>query len=299
MLMLNSVKKFFNYLALVILLPALSYGQSTAQDFFQLGVKAMEENDYITAIAEFTHVLSIDPDNGEAYFYRAKAKNDLAKQIGFSDTELCHDLVNALNLGRLEAMDLLEENCMGYCFTMKNAFYTPENVFCADLSSSVLHELPHNLDQLSQLVKLNLYNNKLTDLHDDIATLSHLVDLDLSSNDLTSVNPRISEIKYLHWLNLNKNELKSLPQEFAEMQNVKTLYLRNNYFTEFPIPVTRMKGLKVLDLSVNQLTSVPIEIANLTNLEELILVGNNISETEQKKITSLLPNCKIYFDKAN
>jgi hypothetical protein len=276
-----------------------TYAQTTPSDFFNLGKKALNEDDYITAIAEFTHVLSMDPENGEAYFLRAKAKNDLAKQIGFSDTELCHDLVNALNYGMLDAMDLLEENCMGFCFTMKNAFYTPENVFCADLSSSVLNELPQNLEQLSQLVKLNLYNNKLTSLSDDITTLKHLVDLDLSSNKLTSLNPNISKVQYLHLLNLNKNELRTLPEDFGNLENLKVLYLRNNYLEQMPRSITRLKNLKVLDLSLNQISSLPVEIANLENLEELILVGNKIPPSEQKKITALLPDCTIYFDKAN
>jgi hypothetical protein len=275
------------------------YSQSTPEEFFQLGQKALEEEDYITAIGEFTHVLSMDPQNGEAYYLRAKAKDDLADQIGFSDTELCHDLVSALNLGRIEALDLVEENCMGFCFTTKNAFYAPENVFCADLSSSVLQELPPNLEKLTQLVKINLYNNKISELHDDITTLVHLVDIDLSSNDLTAINPKISELTYLHWLNLNKNDLKTLPDEFGDLKNLKSLYLRNNYFTEMPKSVTRLNGLKILDLSVNQITKLPIEIANMEGLEELILVGNVISPAEQKKIIALLPNCKIYFDKAN
>ncbi|MEQ8359090.1 MAG: hypothetical protein RH860_06350 [Cytophagales bacterium] len=276
-----------------------SLAQSSVGEFFAKGKSALDQSDYITAIAEFTHVLSIDPENGEAYFLRATAKDELAKQIGFSDTELCHDLVNALNYGRLEAMDLLEENCMGFCFTMKNAFFTPENVFCADLSSSVLTELPHNLEELTQLVKLNLYNNKIVSLSDDIASLGELVDLDLSSNKLTSINPKIKEVEYLHWLNLNKNELRDLPSEFGELKNLKALYLRNNYFESVPVSITRLNNLKILDLSVNQLTSLPIEIANLKNLDELILVGNKIPPSEQKKIQALLPNTKIYFDKEN
>ena len=290
------------YLLAILILSVFAgtaFSQSSVAEFFSKGKKAMEEQDYITAIAEFTHVLSMDPENGEAYFLRAKAKDDLADQIGFSDTELCHDLVNALNYGRIESMDLLEENCMGFCFTMKNAFYTPENVFCADLSNSVLTELPHNLDQLTQLVKLNLYNNKLTQLSDDIEHLGELVDLDLSSNKLTSINPKIVHIMYLHMLNMNKNDLKELPQEFGQLDNLKSLYLRNNYFEEIPLPITRLKNLKVLDLSLNQITSIPIEMANLKGLEELILVGNNIPASEQKKLKALLPNTAIYFDKEN
>lgn len=291
--------RFILSILVVFIFSANLIAQSTVGEFFAKGKTALEESDFITAIAEFTHVLSIEPENGEAYFFRAKAKDQLAKQIGFSDTELCHDLVSALDYGRLEAMDLLEENCMGFCFSMKNAFYSPENVFCADLSSSVLSELPPNLDQLTQLVKLNLYNNKIEVLSDDITSLGELVDLDLSSNDLRSINPKIKEVEYLHWLNLNKNELKDLPAEFGELKNLKALYLRNNYFEKVPVSVTRLDNLKILDLSVNQLTALPIEIANLKNLEELILVGNKIPPSEQKKIQALLPNTKIYFDKEN
>ncbi len=287
--------------SLILLIPCLLLAlvvqaQEDPEVFYNKGKELLDGGQYIEAIGEFTHALSIDPGMGKAYLERAKAKKGLAEQFGFNDTELCHDLVAALHLGILEARELMEEKCMGHCYSEKTAFLIPEDVFCADFSSSVMYELPASLDSLRNLVKLNMYNNKLTELHDDVRELKYLVELDLSSNKLTEVHDGISELNFLHHLNLNKNDISTLPESFDQLINLTELYLRNNNLTELPKSVTRLKKLEKLDLAINEITDLPIEIANLVNLKELIMVGNEISQSNQKKIQSLLPNCKVYFD---
>ncbi len=274
----------------------LGMAQEDPEVYYQKGKEELNQAKYIEAISEFTLALSIDPSMGKAYLDRARAKKGLAEQFGFNDTELCHDLVSAIHLGMLDARELMEEKCMGHCFSQKTAFLVPEDVFCADFSSSVIFELPSGLDSLQNLVKLNMYNNKLTALHDDVAELKYLVELDLSSNKLKEVHDGVSELKFLHHLNLNKNEISVLPEKFGELENLTELYLRNNYIKEMPKSISRLKKLEKLDLALNELTDLPIEIANLQNLKELILVGNEISPSNQTKIKGLLPNCKIYFD---
>ncbi len=291
----RSIRNIFFFLP-VFLFSSILVAQEDPAEYFEKGNEFLGNGQYIEAIGEYTHALSIDPGMGMAYLNRAKAKKGLAEQFGFNDTELCHDLVAALHQGLLEARDLMEEKCMGHCFSQKTAFLVPEDVFCADFSSSVMYELPSSLDSLKNLVKLNMYNNKLTVLHDDVRELSYLVELDLSSNKLTEVHDGIAGLKFLHHLNLNKNEIKTLPAKFGDLENLTELYLRNNYIKEFPTSVARLKKLEKLDLALNELTDLPVEIANLVNLKELILVGNEISPANQKKISGLLPNCKIYFD---
>ncbi len=288
--------KFLASIAICFFVWTVAIGQDDPEEFYLKGKAFLTKGQFIEAISELTHALSVDPGMGKAYLDRAKAKKGLAEQFGFNDTELCHDLISALHLGLLEARELMEEKCMGHCYTQKTAFLIPEDVFCADFSSSVMYELPESLDSLRNLVKLNMYNNKLTVLHEDIGELKYLIELDLSSNKLTQIHDGLSKLKFLHHLNLNKNDINFIPENFGELENLTELFLRNNYLKELPKSVARLKKLKKLDLSLNQLTDLPIEIANLVNLRQLIMVGNKISKANQKKIRGLLPNCEIFFD---
>jgi Leucine-rich repeat (LRR) protein len=54
-------------------------------------------------------------------------------------------------------------------------------------------------------------------------------------------------------------------------------------------------NLNILSLSRNGITNIPSDIKKLVNLKRLILFYNPISITEQKKISTLLPRCKIEF----
>jgi tetratricopeptide (TPR) repeat protein len=291
-----SSSRFLVSFAISLFIWAGAFGQDDPEVFYQKGKDFLDNGQYIEAISELTHALSVDPGMGRAYLDRARAKKGLAEQFGFNDTELCHDLVAALHQGLLEARELMEQKCMGHCYSQKTAFLIPEDVFCADFSSSVMYELPPSLDSLRNLVKLNMYNNKLTVLHEDIGELKYLVELDLSSNKLSETHDGLSELKFLHHLNLNKNEIRTISDNFGQLENLTELFLRNNYLKEMPKSIARLKKLVKLDLALNELTDLPIEIANLVNLKQLILVGNEISPANQKKIRGLLPNCEIYFD---
>ena len=98
-------------------------------------------------------------------------------------------------------------------------------------------------------------------------------------------------------MHLNKNQIKDLPKELGKLKQLKVIYLRKNSLTKVPEAIGNITSLKVLDLSFNKLKSLPIGIIALkNNLEELILVGNEISSSEQKMIKSLLPNTTIYFE---
>lgn len=268
-----------------------------AKEFYQEGLDHMQQKDYITAIGDFTNAISMNPNYGDAYYLRAKAKDMLAKQYGFSNSaELCFDLTTALNLGKANAIAMLEENCMNECYDNKTAFDEPAVVFCADFSSKALGGLPSRTGELINVVNFNFFDNNATSLSTDIAKMHGLLNLNLASNKLTSLTASIGQLRYLQELNLNRNQLTTLPYEFGNLGQLERLYIRQNQLKELPKSIARVKSLRELDLSMNQLKSLPFEVAGLKNLKTLILVGNDINSTERKKIQALLPHTKIIFE---
>lgn len=290
------MKNIYTALLVAVFLLSTGFTQPDAQGYFESGVKCIKSKDYIKAIGDFTNAVSMRVNFAEAYLQRAKAKILLGEQMGFTNSESCADLVMAMRYNNKEAIELIEKTCMGECYDNRSAFIEPEIVFCGDFSNKVLNDLPAETSQLTNLVKLNLFNNKLTRLSEKFGPLYTLVSLDISSNKIVEVSSEISKLSSLKELNLNKNLIKELPYEFGNMDALKFLYLRSNMLTELPKSVARLKNLETLDLSLNKLTALPLEIANLKNLKTLNLVGNDIPKSKQAIITSLLPNTKIYFE---
>jgi tetratricopeptide (TPR) repeat protein len=290
------MKKFLQLNAIFFLLTAATFNQPDAKSYYESGITSLNKKEYIQAIGEFTNAISLNPNFADAYYYRAYSKDLLGKAMGFTSSELCYDYVSAMRFGKADAAGKLEKSCMGECFNMESAFQEPEIVLCADFSSKILTDLPEGSEKLSNIVKLNFFNNKATTLSDKFGHLTSLVSLDLSSNKLSEIPPVIGKLTQLRELSLNKNQIKELPYEFGNLKQIKTLNLRQNGLTDLPKSVAMLTSLENLDLALNPLTSLPLEISNLKNLKTLTLVGHEMSSKEQQKIKALLPNTKIYFE---
>jgi len=290
------MKRIIAILSVMVLLCSSSFTQPDAKTFFENGLASLNKQQYIQAIGEFTNAISLNPKYADAYYHRAYAKDLLGKKMGFFSAEMCSDLVLAMTYGKTEAGAKLEKSCMNECYGIDNAFDEPEVVYCADFSSKILADFPAGSEKLQYMVKLNMFNNKLTSINDRIGTLNKLITLDLSSNKITSVSAEIGKLTYLIDLNLQKNLITTLPTEFGNLKNVKTLNLRMNQLTSVPRSVSMLTSLVTLDLALNKLTSLPLEIANLKNLKTLILVGNEIPPAQQQIIKKMLPNTTIYFE---
>jgi len=273
-----------------------AFTQPDAQTYYESGLKNLSSTEYVKAIGDFTNAISMKSDFGDAFLKRAVAKELLAEKVGFENSELCFDAVMAMKLGNKEATPLLCKKCITQCYDQKTAFFEPEIVFCADLSSKVLSDMPEGSADFANIVKLNLFNNKFTTLTPVFEQLNSLVMLDMSSNRLTDLGKTAGFLVNLEELNLNKNSLAALPTEFSKITKLKKLYLRSNALTEFPAAILACTELEDLDLSLNQFTSVPADIKNLKKLKTLNLVGNSLSGKNKKEISSALPNTTIYFE---
>lgn len=291
------MKKIFTYCTIAaVMIFGSSFNQPDAKNYYETGLNSLNQKDYIKAIGDFTNAISMNPKFGDAYYYRAYSKELLGKKMGFVSSELCSDLIYSMVYGKTEASDKIDELCTGECFNMESAFVEPEIVYCADFSSKILTDIPDGVENLSYLIKLNMFNNKLVTLSQKWAYLDKLISLDLSSNRITLVPPVIGKLTSLKELNLNKNQLVTLPAEIGNLKSLKTLTLRQNGLKVLPPNIGTLTDLETLDLALNMLSTLPSEVENLRNLKKLILVGNNISVKEQQRIKTMLPNTQISFE---
>ncbi|CAJ1060146.1 leucine-rich repeat-containing protein 40 [Xyrichtys novacula] len=129
----------------------------------------------------------------------------------------------------------------------------------------------------SDLTKLLLSSNQLTELSDDIKLLPGLITLDLHDNQLSSLPGALGELQELQQLRLSHNQLKTLPVEVCLMKNLRSLTLRENLLESIPEELGRLENLSELDLSTNNLKDLPSSLGNLTCLQKLTLSQNKLS----------------------
>jgi Leucine-rich repeat (LRR) protein len=144
-------------------------------------------------------------------------------------------------------------------------------------------EIPTSLSNLSNLLLLDLHQNKLEGpIPLEIGSLHNLLGLDLSINSLTGVIPlSFRNLTQLVQLGLNTNQLEgSIPDELGTLSNLTGLVLRRNRLSgRIPSAIFELPSLQFLDIGMNMLgNELPPNIGNsLPNLQQLLL-GNNMLE---------------------
>ncbi|XP_040896012.1 leucine-rich repeat-containing protein 40 [Toxotes jaculatrix] len=129
----------------------------------------------------------------------------------------------------------------------------------------------------TDLTKLLLSSNQLTQLSDDIRLLPGLTTLDLHDNQLSSLPSALGELQELQQLRLSHNQLTSLPAELCSLKNLHSLTIQQNLLESLPEELGQLKNLTELDLSNNHLTCLPSSLGCLTSLQKLNLSQNKLS----------------------
>uniref|UniRef100_A0A1A7XBW1 Leucine-rich repeat-containing protein 40 n=2 Tax=Iconisemion striatum TaxID=60296 RepID=A0A1A7XBW1_9TELE len=129
----------------------------------------------------------------------------------------------------------------------------------------------------TDLTKLLLSSNLLTQLSDDIRLLSGLTTLDLHDNQLSILPSALGELKELQQLRLSHNQLSSLPREVFTLKNLFCLTLQQNLLENLPEELGQLENLSELDLSNNNLKELPSSLGCLTNLQKVSLHHNKLT----------------------
>ncbi|VDP97327.1 unnamed protein product [Trichobilharzia regenti] len=131
--------------------------------------------------------------------------------------------------------------------------------------------VPEDLGLCSNLIILDLSENKIERLANESLSFPQLTSLCLAYNIISSLPVSICDLKNLVVLELQFNRLNSLPDEFGEFScTLRQLDLGHNVFEVIPISVFHIKSrLSYLCLDSNPISEVPDEIGNLKELTHL------------------------------
>ncbi|KAF7651101.1 hypothetical protein LDENG_00116080 [Lucifuga dentata] len=156
----------------------------------------------------------------------------------------------------------------------------PQNVYHLNIDTP--EEANQNLSfgasdrwwEQTDLTKLLLSSNQLTELSDDIRLLRGLTTLDLHDNQLSSLPSALGELEELQQLRLSHNQLTSLPVEVPILKNLRSLTVQQNLLESLPEEIGHLENLTELDLSKNRLTCLPSSLGCLTHLQTLNMSHN-------------------------
>uniref|UniRef100_G3NBF2 Leucine rich repeat containing 40 n=1 Tax=Gasterosteus aculeatus aculeatus TaxID=481459 RepID=G3NBF2_GASAC len=129
----------------------------------------------------------------------------------------------------------------------------------------------------TDLTKLILSSNQLTQLSDDIRLLAVLTTLDLHDNQLRSLPGALGELQELQQLRLSHNKLTSLPIEVCTLKNLCSITLQQNQLESLPDEMGQLEKLTHLDLSHNHLKGLPVSLGHLSCLQKLNVCHNELS----------------------
>ncbi|KAJ4290661.1 hypothetical protein N0V88_006408 [Collariella sp. IMI 366227] len=148
-----------------------------------------------------------------------------------------------------------------------------------DVSNNRLEQLEQaGLDSLSGLLKLNLANNRLSQLPAYFGAFSVLRTLNISSNFLEKFPAFVCDLETLVDLDLSFNLISDMPHEIGKLKNMEKFVITNNRLTgSFPEPFKNLNNLREVDIKYNSILNIDV-ISKLPKLEILTADHNSISQ---------------------
>ena len=149
-------------------------------------------------------------------------------------------------------------------------------------SNGLAGQIPAEVGQLDQLVRLHLADNQLEGaIPSQLGSLVNLTELFLGHNELVGEIPAsLGELTNLEKLFLAENKLTGqIPTELGNLSNIEELSLEHNQLTrKVPVDLGELENLTHLWLATNNLTGqLPSELGNLTQLEVAYLAMNRFN----------------------
>ncbi|KAF3835630.1 hypothetical protein F7725_028188 [Dissostichus mawsoni] len=146
------------------------------------------------------------------------------------------------------------------------------------LSSNQLTQLSDDIRLLPALMTLDLHDNQMSSLPSALGELQELHELRLSHNQLTALPVEVYSLNKLCSMTLQQNRLESLPEELGQLENLTQLDLSNNLLKDLPSSLGRLTSLQKLTLSHNKLSALPDSVAQLKNLKLLDCSNNQLTD---------------------
>ena len=187
--------------------------------------------------------------------------------------------------------------------SLEVALLVPENVKSLDLSDKGLKVLPIQLEQFSNLTKIDIGSNpdldlvqafgvlsklknlknlwltdsKISDLPVQIKLLKRLEELWLNDNMFSEVPNSIKKLGNLKYVSFFSNNIKTLSLEKGDFPILNQINLCYNKFQFFPTQLSILPQLKRIVIWGDSMTVVPNNIKHLKNIEEINMELNHIT----------------------
>lgn len=244
--------RYFILISLLLFTSAF-YQLKDAKSYYESGMRHLKNKQFIPAIADFTHAISINVRFKEAYLQRAKAKLFLREETELiAIKDIYSDLLRAKELGEKEALYFLWKKARTECYTPKAQLTGKEEVYCLDYGHANLKRFPSQVNHFTSLLSLHLNHNQISRIG-YFPALNNLITLCIDNNSLTYLPANIHQLSALVELNASFNQLKALPNTITQLKNLKVLYLRGNKIERLPTAISQLQSLEILDLSLNSL----------------------------------------------
>jgi Leucine-rich repeat (LRR) protein len=117
---------------------------------------------------------------------------------------------------------------------------------------------------IKNTIALDLCNRQLSILPNYIGCLTNLQRLWLNNNQLTEINS-IGNLTNLKYLYLSNNKLTVIPNSIKNLTNLRELYLNNNSLSNIPDSIMYLPKLHSLLLNDNKLTNISSSILTISN----------------------------------
>ncbi|GAB4824298.1 hypothetical protein Ancab_007184 [Ancistrocladus abbreviatus] len=162
-----------------------------------------------------------------------------------------------------------------------------------DLSNNSICDIPFKIGSLTQIQKVMLNANEMSDTSmswEGLTCLKSLKYLSLNQNHLTTLPPALGALTSLRQLHVAGNKLGSLPNELGLLADLEILDVNGNRISSIPACIGDCQSLIEVDFSSNLLVELPENIGNLQNLKALHISNNglkSVPSTLFKKCTKL------------
>jgi Leucine-rich repeat (LRR) protein len=238
------------------------------------------------------------------------------RHLNIEGNQLTHiDDLKINNLKELISIDLSENPIKKFEFIDRL-----KKCVKIDLSGIGFNVLPGQLGRLDELKYLDISSNPITN-YNSLSQLINLEELNISSNQIKNVPKELEGCRKLQHLNLSFNKidnyivlsklfnlkelvllntgLKTLPNSLVKCSQLRSLNISNNKNLRInevcSFIAMHLSGIEELDISNCNIKKIPSCVGQLTNLKILHLRGNKISKKNIEYLSTLLPNCKIYY----
>ena len=146
----------------------------------------------------------------------------------------------------LPSITTLEAKCRNILKIHKTIFLNLSNLINIDLRENKLLKISENFKLFKNLVSLKLDYNQISYIPSFIGEFSHLETFSISNNLLSYIPTSIQSLTSLKFLNFSSNKIERLPIEFGQLNSLQSLYLDSNYFMSIPSTMCYLKKLSEL-----------------------------------------------------